>query len=858
MKSSFTRVRHRLLRFIPLMLVLSTLFPACEDTYFYDDKEPDWLGDNIYAYLEDKGCFTYTLRLINELEYDDVMKLTGSVTLFAAPDSAWDTFFANNAWGVSRFDDLTLSQKKMLFKYGMINNAYLSTTIVNFYNGIYNENMVMRRQTALDVYDSLPYVPGDKLPALDYWDAYRTKGLYLMKDETASPMVFFAKDYLTKQIVTNQDFKLFSGGEERSGNDFHIFTTKVVKPDVVCKNGYVNIIDKVLIPPCNMADYIRNTPSTSIFSKLLDRFSAPFYDATLTANYQKINKSFTDSIFVLRYFADRGGSTTLPTGVSATNRLPFDPGWNSYAVSNDLEVDMAAMFVPTDEAMQDYLNSPMGKILGERFDWDWEKIPDDIVLPFIKRHMRTSFVESVPSRFSKMVDAENYRMPVENSHIEQTYTGVNGQVYVTNNVYPPVDYISVFSPVLLSRNTKVMKWAIEITETSAYDQSQFAFYKLYLNALSSLYSLFIPTDEYFEQFIDPIAWGQDVPAVIKYKYNEVKTPTLNIGVYATVYKYDKTTNTVGDSVGVIQNAAFLKNRLWNILDGHVVVGKVENGRNYYVTKGNDIIRVDGSGTGLTVSGGHDLSTGQTCHVTDVFRQDNGTTYFIDKPIQPALKSVYKVLSETPEFADFYALLNGVPDTCVSQIFEQDGVDYRIKFFSAFRYTVYVPTNAAVQAALSSGLVRRWDDIYAIADPHQQGLEIQKMIRFLRYHFQDDAVFVGQPVDDVYQSATIRLSGDNYQNAANLNTSVNKYYKLKVTSTDHSLSLTTETNKTVQVNTSGNLYNIVVKDFVFDKPLSSYKNVDGTGSSSGALFNTSIITTSSSAVIHQINDVLTYQ
>ena len=135
---------HRLLSAILLLPVLGTLFSACDDTYHYDDREPDWLGDNIYAFLKDDGRFTNTLRLIDDLEYDDVMKLTGSVTLFAATDSAFDEFFKNNPWGVSRYEDLSIAQRKMLFKYSLINNAYLSTTIVNFYNGTYNENEIGR------------------------------------------------------------------------------------------------------------------------------------------------------------------------------------------------------------------------------------------------------------------------------------------------------------------------------------------------------------------------------------------------------------------------------------------------------------------------------------------------------------------------------------------------------------------------------------------------------------------------------------------------------------------------------------------------------------------------------------------
>ena len=59
-------------------------------------------------------------------------------------------------------------------------------------------------------------------------------------------------------------------------------------------------------------------------------------------------------------------------------------------------------------------------------------------------------------------------------------------------------------------------------------------------------------------------------------------------------------------------------------------------------------------------------------------------------------------------------------------------------------------------------------------------------------------------------------------------------------------------------TGSTLYNIIAKDYIFDKLPSLYKNVDGTGSISGVLFNTSNITTSASSVIHEIDNVLTFE
>jgi len=62
----------------------------------------------------------------------------------------------------------------------------------------------------------------------------------------------------------------------------------------------------------------------------------------------------------------------------------------------------------------------------------------------------------------------------------------------------------------------------------------------------------------------------------------------------------------------------------------------------------------------------------------------------------------------------------------------------------------------------------------------------------------------------------------------------------------------------QVITDPGYYNLVVKDYIFPKLPSQYKNVDGTGSATAATFSTSRITTSSSAVIHLIDNVLTFE
>lgn len=857
MKNYLVRACYRLDKILAILVISLSILASCTDDYYYDDKEPEWLGTNIYDELKSRGNFTNYVKLIEDLNYKDVLQLTGSKTLFVANDSSFNEFYKSNPWKVAKYEDMTLSQKKLLFNFSMINNAYVLKMLANYYDGTLHEGTAMRRLTALSPLDSIPFEMGDQLPTSSYWDGFRFKGMHVLKDNTSIPLVYFTQEFLDKYSITNDDFKALTG-VSRKDNDVHVFANRVQNRDVVCKNGFVNVVDRVDVPPFNMAQYIASNSDTKIFSKLLDRFCAPYYDATNTNLYKLLHPEFTDSIYTKSYFSSQGGKVYLPdtkhnlSGITSKNLLPFDPGWNAFSASGAaIQADMAAMFVPNDDAMNNYFNSKVGEILKSRFG-TWENIPDEIVLPFVKRHMRTSLIESVPSKFDRMVDGENYPLPVKKDHILKSYMGVNGEVFTTNNVYPPVAYISVYSPVLLSGNSKVMNWAINISELS-YDKVPFAFYQLYLNSLVSKYSLFIPTDEYLHNFIDPIAYSQDVQGVLKYWYNS-KTNVVN----ATVYKYSKATGIVGDSVDVITNQEFLKNRLWDILSNHIVVGDVESGQKYYITKGNDIIKVEGSGTNLTVQGGQDILNSTVCKTTNLFNQANGNTYFLDKPIEPALKSVYTTLSEKPEFSEFYDLLSGVPDTCINQIFAKQGVDFRIKFFNAYRYTVYVPTNEAVKNAIDSKLITPWATIYTM-EPKTRSAAIQKMIRFLKYHFQDNAVFYGQTVNDQFQSATIKTDAT----PTHFGTSKNKYFKLGVVGSANELTLTMDSKagepvRMAKVVTENGLYNIIAKDYIFNKLPSLYKNIDGTGVSTAGAFNTSSISTSASAIIHQIDNVLTIE
>jgi uncharacterized surface protein with fasciclin (FAS1) repeats len=201
-----------------------------------------------------------------------------------------------------------------------------------------------------------------------------------------------------------------------------------------------------------------------------------------------------------------------------------------------------------------------------------------------------------------------------------------------------------------------------------------------------------------------------------------------------------------------------------------------------------------------------------CNVIEPNETDNGYTLVLDAPLVPTYRSVYSIFTndadwktddgstggETP-YSAFY-------DLCTAENFETEiigcglvdgnldknkresalkkfkifisdnGLDFNVQFFNNYRYTIFVPTNEAVQEAIANGLPT-WEEIYEDYHSHCKpeteenedqtawvikydddgeilytdsletaedsiriAAKITYLTNFVRYHFADNSVF----------------------------------------------------------------------------------------------------------------------
>lgn len=836
------------------MLLLSGagLLQSCEKDELVG--QPSWLGNSIYERLQEEGNYNYTLRLIDDLDQTSVLSQTGSKTLFVAEDKVYEDFFKSNTWGVRKYEDLTSAQKKLLFNSAMVNNAYLVELLSNVSGNPPSEGQCMRRETAASVFDSISRIYPAEMPNTEFWAKYKDKkeGIVLLRDNTTKPMIHFLPAYMKLNKITDSDLAVLTNGVSTSAQDAWVNGKKLVERDITCKNGYIQKVEGLPTASDNMAAIVHSHSNMSRFASLLDRFCAPYYDEAATKEYNRLYNN-TDSVFTLKYFSSTsntsqyGASTggelnTDPDGNLVDAMLSFDPGWNQYMYTNtagfDLHYDAGALLAPTNAALDFWWNHD-GKVLQDLYG-AWENVPMQVLVKLLDINLISSFSETVPSKFNNILDnTTKVALGVKAEDVDSCFMGCNGVVYMLNRVYSPASYSSVSFPALVNEETmNVIYWAIKNLE-----------FEPYLNSMDAYYSFIIPTNTSMLTYLDPCTYGTSNPILYEFYYDfDRKT------VKAHRYYYDMVNHCKQEGARQLSDATDtqIANRLTDMLDNLIIVGNIEDGHTYYKTKGGSVVKVENAGRegvmkiygGLQVEEGLSNVTVQTIY--DQTTSGNGKSYIMnDEMPMCSRNSLYKILSAHPEYSKFLDLIRNGGTANKIMAASSSGYssvgEYNVTLFDAYNYTVYVPTNEEIDRLHNEGLLPDWTDYEnltaeqfngnATALKQAKAIVANRITNFLRYHIQDNSVFIGgEPVSNMkYETATL--------NPAN-----KRFFSVLVTADDNSMTITDQLGNVRNVVKNKNLYNLIGREYW----VQAVTNV-----------NNNQIYNASDLVVHQIDGALFY-
>lgn len=863
------------------------LLHSCKDDYVYDDKEPDWLNGTLYGFFEKNQDFRAYKALIDDLGHNDMLNRTGSVTLFPAKDEAFSRYFAGlgkTGDVVQLVHEMPLSTKKYLFNSSMLNMTYLAHQLANVESSDVGggEGMALRRNTIVTYLDSVPYISTGEMPQNLFWKRFETKGGVYLADNGNRPMVHFTPGFYANSALSESDWNVITKGNEDMPYDpVGIYINgKHVKPeneDLICENGYIHVPDDVIEPQDNMAEIINKESQMSVFSGLMEKFAFPHFNAEIDRQV-KISKGLsTDNndslVFVKRYFNridfDKVEDNVAgDVNVTSYGMLLYDPAQNTWGG----KMDMGAFFVPSNEALENYWNSAEGAFLRDNYG-SLDEVSTNVISAFIQNHQRVSFKGSYPHTWDVMTDPTGLEMGVKPEHIERTFMANNGVVYQTNKVFAPVDYQSVYAPVLVSGQTSIMNPIIKNEQDNDFNLK----YHFYLRSLDNQYNLLVPTDEAMGYYRDPITWAIWANGGVDSR--EVWSFRLDRGnVLADVYKVnpDGTKGAFLRTVGNDDNGKWIiNNRLTDILDMHIVVADDETSpysgfiddesHDVLISKGGSLLLPEGTGENVKVKAGGEIEEGldpaKVVYAEDgnrkaYYQMENGHTFFVDKILQDPFKSVYTVMTGQPKFEKFFSLLLGDEDVMsfimndesnadLESIFsnmktEQSiGIGSVVSTFQNYRYTVLVPTDEAVDKAFEEDPnLMTWEEISELIDhnetPEVVGQKVRYLLEFLHYHFIDGIIPVSDKaiVNGEYETAARRAEGKGFT-------------PIHAQSTNGRLTFAcTVNNQVANVLTDDpSCYNLLTRDFIVN---------DGNDPSKATQ-----IVASSRAVIHMVDRALNY-
>ena len=460
--------------------------------------------------------------------------------------------------------------------------------------------------------------------------------------------------------------------------------------------------------------------------------------------------------------------------------------------------------------------------LMENLDSLHAKKPE-ILASFTKNLMKSNFSTTVPSKFPSVTNDASENMGLTLDLLDHKADGKyditianNGVIYVINDMIVPDEYRSVLAPASEYPDMRVMNWAIQDGQkTGDYLGLDF---KYYLMAMSANYAFFIPEDGAFDYYyVDPASLGHtrngvQSPDVLHFYFDSLATRQPY--VKCDRYRFDPETGEIDleSKKAEVSNTSFnVKSQMVDILNYHTIIlnsGEVIGQNHYYKTKHGGEVYVDGNFADGRIMSGAQIDNPDLLpapRIKNIYAEKNGHAYRIDRLIQPPHKSVYAVLNENPQFTEFMEACTGFQATDLltwagisaeinpaTGSTEQDAytiftrnyklgstsindacLDYNVKMFNTYNYTLFAPDNTAMEKAYSEGLPR-WTDIVELFEKYpeeehditaaeQADMDLAKQMitqirDFIRYHFVTNSVYV----DNIIVAKEVVLQGGNGQ------------------------------------------------------------------------------------------------
>ncbi|RYE36715.1 MAG: hypothetical protein EOP42_02325 [Sphingobacteriaceae bacterium] len=424
---------------VPSVLLFFSLiltFISCRKQA-YDDfyGRPDNLAPAIYQQLQAKGNFTSLLACIDKAGYKNTLSNAGYWTIFAANDDAFKQYLqANNISNISQLPDSTA---RKIVTYALIYNAFQTDHIADFQSTAgWVANSAFKRRTAN--YDGV-YQANINGQSLNVLSNNRNGSIYISGDNNNKYVPYYYSSFMAAKGLTEADYKYFYPNSAYTG--FNVDAGAVVNKNIVAENGVIHETNKVITPLPSLEQYLAANPNYSVFRQLYERYQV----------------GYTPNLDATRRFQVLTGSSGQVSIKQYSDALSYSLNNENYVKlqDNDGQADGYSLFVPNNAALNNYLT----ETILENYK-SIDKLPINIISDLLNAHMWQTTVW--PSRFSNTNNSqgEPARFNAATDVIDKKVCS-NGFFYGTNKVQLANVFNSVYSRPYLDPDYSLMTRALD-------------------------------------------------------------------------------------------------------------------------------------------------------------------------------------------------------------------------------------------------------------------------------------------------------------------------------------------------------------------------------------------------------------
>lgn len=710
-------------------LLLLCCVVSCSDNDSYYDR-PNWLEKPIYDVLKEKGNFTMYLEAVDRTLYSSVLKGSGNYTVFAPNDDAFKKFLAEK--GYASVEAVPTDELTKIIGYSLVYNKFEAEHLGDaLVSKVWEKGTSIKKRTSY--YGTLykEAINGvEQWVANGYTDASAVQNNYYYKY-----LPIYTASYFGANGLTSDDYTAFYPGSTYIG--LNVQGGCVVNSDMYAENGIIHEVDVVNYPLPNLDESLKNDDNGTAFRNILETKVAGSYlfvdwvEAPLTTEVYK------------KLYPDRNISTVY---LKSYNSLPFNPNYELYSGAlGTTEQDGYTYFIPTNESVEDFTTE-----LKERTRVnDLSSLSKNVLSYFLNAHMVNGIVW--PSKFKTAMNANGEFVNGQGgSGGDFSESGVTKSTFASNGVKYNIDHVikskyfnTVYSEILLNPDYKMAYYAY--TKYFANSVVEELLKSPITGYLEENYTILLPSDELLK------ADG--------YTYDE------NTNTFSNSAKLGSSMNADDRLKRLLQMCVFkrIKNEEVNTeianFEGSPSLGY--DGYGYAVNNYGDMIRFKGN----KIQAVGNILDGDEVTTTELtgFAYNNGRVFGVDKMLQFSPRTTKSTVAEGWEDQTMYAFLTKyVADNPDGKLFKDyldkltlySTTDQTISGISkAGFYTVLVPTQAAIEEAVASGLLPALADVLT-TDNNQA-----KAYNFIMTHFLSGVVIPddGTPRIDPGNYTTLSMS-----------------------------------------------------------------------------------------------------